>query len=77
MKIKEIFDHNILKINKNESLLANKHELSITLRILKNDQEQFSIEKEKLKMSKSKTDECIKKHHDDSLQKHSNVSKTL
>ena len=77
MKSKEIFKESILKVNKNGSLSANKHELEATLRILRNDQKQFSIEKEKLQISKDKIDECIKKHHDEPLQEHSDVSKTL
>lgn len=77
IKSKKIFDHNILKVNQNESLSANKHELNATLRIIRDDQEQFLVEKEKLQISKNQIDECIKKHHDDSLQRHSSVSKTL
>ena len=77
MKIKKIFNHNILKVNQNESLSVNRHELSATLRILKNDQKQYSIEKERLHISNDKIDEIIKNHHDESLQSHSNVFKTL
>jgi hypothetical protein len=77
MKIKKIFNHNILKVNKNESLSTNKHELKIILQILRDDQKQFFIEKEKLQISKIQINECIKKHHDESLKKHSNVNKTL
>ena len=36
--VNEIFNHNILKVNKNESLLINQRKLSVILRILKNDQ---------------------------------------
>ena len=77
MKIKKNFNHNILKINKNESLSINKHELSAILRILKNNKKQYSIEKKRLHISNDKIDEIIKNYHDESLQSHSNVFKTL
>ena len=37
MKLKKIFDRNILKINKDELLSINKHELYTILRIIRND----------------------------------------
>ena len=77
MKTKEIFNHSILKINKNESLSINKHELSAILRILKDDKKQYFIEKKRFHISNDKIDEIIKNHHDESLQNHSNVFKTL
>ena len=77
MTIKEKFDHNVLKINDDEIISANHHQINATLRIIKDDQEQFPISKEKLQISEDKVDEYIKKHHDDSLQRHSDVSKTL
>ena len=75
MKTKKIFNHSILKINKNESLSVNRHELSATLRILKNDKEQYSIEKKRLHISDDKIDEIIKNHHDGPLQSHSDIQK--
>ena len=45
MKIKKIFDHNILKINQNELLSINTRELNAILRILKNDKKQYFIKK--------------------------------
>ena len=77
MKTKKIFNHNILKINNDETLFANKHEVNTTFKIMRNDQNQFSIIHEKLQISKNKIDEYIKKHHDESLQKHFDVIKTL
>ena len=77
MKTKKIFNHSILKINKNESLSANRHELNAILRILKDDKKQYSIEKERLHISNDKIDEIIRDHHDEPLQSHSDVSKTL
>ncbi len=77
IETKKSFNHNILKVNKNESLLANKHELNAILRILRDDKKEFSIKKKKLQISIDKIDECIKEHHDESLQGHSGVTKTL
>jgi len=48
MKIKKSFNYNILKINNDELLLINKHELNVTLRILRDDTKEFLIKKEKL-----------------------------
>ncbi len=48
IKTKKSFNHNILKINKDELLLANKHKLNATLRILKDNKEEFLVKKEKL-----------------------------
>jgi len=72
-----LFNYNILKINKNESLLANKHKLNVILRILKDNKKEFLIKKEKLQIFIDKIDECIKKYYDKSLQKHLKVIKTL
>ncbi len=72
-----MFNYNILKINKNESLLANKHKLNATLQIFQNDTKEFLIKKEKLQISINKIDECIKKHYDESLQRHLRVTKIL
>ena len=74
---KEVFNHNIFKINNDEILFANRHEINMTLKIMRNNQEQFSIVHEKLQISKNKIDEYIKKYHDESLQNHSNVIKTI
>jgi len=77
MKSKKLFNYSILKINKDESLLANKHELNATLRILRDDKKEFLVKKEKLQISIDKIDECIREHHDESLQEHLRVTKTL
>jgi len=77
METKESFNHNILKVNKDESLSANKHELNTTLRILRDDTEEFPIKKGKLQIPTDKIDECIKEHHDEPLQGHPRVTKTL
>jgi hypothetical protein len=72
-----LFNYNILKVNKNELLLANKYELNATLRILKDNKKEFSIKKEKLQIFIDKIDEYIKKHYDKSLQRHSRMIKIL
>ena len=77
MNSKKVFNHNIFKINDNEILFANRHEVNMTLKIMRNKQEQFSIVHEKLQISKDKIDEYIKKHHDESLQRYFDVIKTI
>jgi hypothetical protein len=77
MKTKESFNHSILKVNNDESLLINRHELNATLRILRDESEKFLIKKRKLQILINKIDECIKEHHDESLQRHLRVIKTL
>ena len=77
METKEVFNHSILKINKDGSLSANRHELSATLRILRDEQEQYPIEKGRLHIPEDRIGETIREHHDGPLQGHSGVSKTL
>jgi len=77
IKTKKSFNHNILKVNDDESLLINKHELNAILRILRDESEKFLIKKEKLQILINKIDEYIKEHYDESLQKHLEVTKTL
>jgi len=48
MKTKRSFNYNILRINKNELLLINKHKLNAILRILKDELKKFLIEKKKI-----------------------------
>jgi len=72
-----LFNYNILKINKNELLLANKYELNVTLQIFQNNTKEFLIKKEKLQIFIDKIDEYIKEHYDKSLQKHLRVTKIL
>ena len=77
MKIKKIFDKSILQINKNGTLSSNHKEVTTTMRIIKDDEKQFSMKKGKLWILKNKIDEYIKKHHDESLQRHSRMSKIM
>ena len=77
MNSKKVFNHNIFKVNKDEILFANRNEVNATLKIMRDDQEQFSIVHEKLQISKDKIDDYIREHHDESLQNHSNIIKTI
>ncbi len=77
IKTKKSFNHSILKINDDESLSINKHKLNATLRILRNKSKKFLIKKRKLQILINKIDECIKEHHDELLQEHLEVIKTL
>ena len=77
MRSKKIFDQSILKINNDKSLSFNKRDFNVIMRILRDDQEQYLIMKEKLQISDDKIDDYIKKYHDESLQKHSKVTKIM
>ena len=77
MRSKKVFDQSVLKINNDESLSFNKCEFNVTMRIFRDDQEQYSVVKEKLQISDDKIDNCIKKYHDESLQEHSKVTKIM
>ena len=77
MKIKKIFKYSILKVNNDESLSANKHELNTMLRIIRDDKKEYSVVQEKLQISEDKINKCIKKHHDELIRDYSDVSKML
>jgi len=72
-----LFNYSILKINKNELLLTNKHELNATLKILQDNTKEFLIKKEKLQIFIDKIDEYIKEHYNELLQRHLKVTKTF
>lgn len=48
MKIKEIFNYDILKINKDETLFANYVEINVVIIIINDQNEKFLIKKGKL-----------------------------
>ena len=77
MRSKEVFNHSVLKVNNDESLSLNKWEFNVMLRILRDDQEQYSIVKGKLQILEKDIDKCIKKYHDESLQEHLEMTKTM
>ena len=77
MKSKKEFNHNILKINEDGIISTNHHQINATLRIIRDEEKQFLVSKRRFQISKNKIDEYIKKHHNDSLQRHSKVSKTI
>ncbi len=64
------FNYNILKINKDKLLLANKYKLNAILQILKDNEKEFLIKKENLQISINKIDEYIKKYYNKLLQRH-------
>jgi len=70
-----LFNYNILKINKNRLLSANKQKLNIILQILRDNTEEFSIEKEKFQISINKIDKYIKEYYNRLLQEYSEVTK--
>jgi hypothetical protein len=74
---KRNFNKNILKINKNDSLSTNAQKLNTTLKIFRNQKEQYFIKKERLIIFEKKINEIIKEYHDESLQKHFEISKIL
>ena len=77
MKNKKKFNHNILKINENGIISANHHQINTILCIIKDEEEQFLVSKKRLQISENKIDEYIKKHHDESLQEHLRILKTI
>ena len=77
MKNKAEFNHNIFKMNKNGSLSANTKKLSTTIKILRNNKKTYFIINNKLQIPKNKITEIIMKYHDDLIQKHVKINKTL
>ena len=77
MRNKKVFNYSVFKINDDESLSSNKQKFNAMLHILRDDQKQYSIVKKKLQISKKDIDKCIKKYHDESLQKHFEVTKIM
>ena len=67
----------MLKGNKDRLILVNQYELNTTLRILKDDQKQFLLEKEKLQVLDDKIDEYIKEHYNRLFQGHLGIVKTI
>ena len=67
----------MLKGNKDRLILVNQYELNTTVRILKDDQKQFLLEKEKLQVLDDKIDEYIKEHYNRLLQGHLGIVKTI
>ncbi len=72
-----MFNYSIFKINKNKLLSANKYKLNIILQILRDNTEEFSIEKKKLQISTNKIDKYIKEYYNKLLQEYSEITKTF
>ena len=64
-----MFNYNILKINKNKLLLVNKYKLNTILQILRDNKEEFLIEKEKLQIFINKISKYIREYYNKLLQK--------
>ena len=77
MRNKKLFNHSVFKINDDESLSFNKREFNTMLRIIRDHQKQYSIIKEKLQISEKDIDKCSKKYHDESLQRHFEMTKII
>ena len=77
MKNKNMMNHNIFKINDDESLSINIQKINAILKIFNDDQKQYSIIKNRLHISKKHINKIIKKYHDELLQKHFEIFKTL
>ena len=74
---REPISHAILKVNQGGTLSANPQEFNATLRILRDEKEEFPIEQGKFKVPKSRERQCIQDHHDNPTHGHPGVSKTL
>jgi len=70
-----LFNYSILKINKNRLLSANKYKLNTILQILRDNTEEFSIEKEKFQIFIDKINKYIKEYYNKLLQEYSKITK--
>ena len=62
-----MFNYNVLRINKNETLFINHREIKTIMRIIKDTKEQFFMHHEKLQILNKHVDKYIKEHHDELL----------
>jgi len=72
-----LFNYSILKINKNRLLSANKYKLNIILQILRDNTEEFLIEKKKFQIFIDKINKYIEEYYNKLLQKYSEITKIL
>jgi len=72
-----LFNYNILKINKNKLLLANKYKLNTILQILRDNTKKFLIKKEKFQISIDKINKYIKEYYNKLLQEYSEITKNF
>ncbi len=70
-----MFNYNILKINKNKLLLANKHKLNVILRIFKDNKKEFLVKKKKLQIFIDKINKYIREYYNKLLYKYSRIIK--
>jgi hypothetical protein len=74
---REPISHAVLKVNQGGTLSANPQEFNATLRILRDDEEEFPIEQGKFKVPEQQVQQCIQDHHDNPTHGHPGVAKTL
>ena len=74
---KEKFEHSILKTNKDGSLSANVRDFGNILRILQDNTEEFPIVQGKFNVQLGQEQDCIRQHHDDPVQGHPGIAKTV
>jgi len=77
MESKEKFEHSILRTNQDGSLSANAKDFGNVLRILQDDTEQFPVLQGKFAVQTNQEQDCIKQHHDDPVQGHPGIAKTV
>ena len=56
---KEMISRNILRINKDGSLSANVKEFNATLRVIRDDQEEYLVSRGKLEVPQDRIRQCI------------------
>lgn len=64
MKNKITTNHNIFRINDDESISINIQKINATLQIFMNNNKQFFIIKKQFNISKNQINQTIKKYHD-------------
>jgi hypothetical protein len=74
---KEKVQHSILKTNQDGSLSANVKDFGNVLRILQDDTEEFPVVQGKFTVRPDQEQDCIKQHHDDPVQGHPGIAKTV
>lgn len=77
MESKHIFEHSILKKNKDGTLSPNVYEFNAIFQIRNDKAEQYPINQRKYQVPLKDIDECIKRHHDDPINGHPGIAKTL
>jgi hypothetical protein len=77
MDRKEKVQYSILKTNQDGSLSANVKDFGNVLRILQDDTEEFLVVQGKFIVRPDQEQDYIKQHHDDPVQGHPGIAKTV